>query len=70
MDFFYSVVRFFVAGGPFMYPILIVFAVGIAIGIERFVTLTRVRSQNEGMWGKLQPALASGEFDKARQMTS
>jgi biopolymer transport protein ExbB len=53
-----------------MYPILIVFAVGIAIATERYVTLTRVRRQNEGMWGKLEPALASGDFDKAREMTS
>jgi biopolymer transport protein ExbB len=70
MNPFFSVVRFFVAGGPFMYPILIVFSVGIAIAIERYVTLTRVRRQNEGMWSKLQPALASGDFDKAREMTS
>jgi biopolymer transport protein ExbB len=70
MDGVYSVVRFFVAGGPFMYPILIVFSVGIAIAIERFVTLTRVRRKNDGMWSKLQPALAQGEFDKARDMTS
>jgi biopolymer transport protein ExbB len=52
-----------------MYPILIVFAVGTAIAIERYYTLTMVRRQNEGMWGKLQPALASGDFDKAREMT-
>ena len=26
MDFMYSIVAFFVAGGPFMYPIMIVFA--------------------------------------------
>jgi biopolymer transport protein ExbB len=63
-------VQFFVAGGAFMYPILIVFAVGIAIAIERYVTLTLVRRRNEGMWSKLQPALASGDFEKARQMTS
>jgi biopolymer transport protein ExbB len=53
-----------------MYPILIVFSVGIAIATERYVTLTRVRRRNEGMWSKLQPALAKGEFDKAREMTS
>ena len=70
MDAFYSLVRFFVTGGPFMYPILIVFSVGIAIAIERYVTLTRVRRRNEGMWSKLQPALAKGDFDKAREMTS
>jgi len=53
-----------------MYPILIVFAVGIAIATERYVTLTRVKRQNEGMWNKLEPALANGEFDQAREMTS
>jgi biopolymer transport protein ExbB len=70
MGVLYSMVRFFVAGGPFMYPILIVFAVGIAIAIERYITLTQVSRQNEGMWSKLQPALADGNFDAAREMTS
>jgi len=70
MDALYSIVRFFVAGGPFMYPILIVFAVGAAIAIERYITLTQVRRQNESMWSKLQPALADGDFDRAREMTS
>ena len=36
MDFVYSIVGFFVTGGPFMYPILLVFAVGAAIAIERY----------------------------------
>ena len=70
MDSLYSVVGFFVTGGPFMYPILIVFAAGAAIAVERFVTLTKVRRRNEDMWKKVQPALASGDFDKAREMTS
>jgi biopolymer transport protein ExbB len=67
---FYSMVRFFVGGGPFMYPILIVFAVGVAIAVERFITLNRIKRQNEGMWNKLQPVLAEGDFDTAREMTS
>jgi biopolymer transport protein ExbB len=53
-----------------MYPILIVFAVGTAIAVERYITLTQIRRQNEGMWSKLQPALTRGDFDKAREMTS
>jgi biopolymer transport protein ExbB len=53
-----------------MYPILIVFTVGIAIAIERYITLTQVRRSNDVMWSKLQPALAKGDFDKARDMTS
>ena len=70
MDALYSMVKFFVAGGAFMYPILIVFAVGTAIAIERYVTLTLISRRNEGMWNMLQPALASGDFEKAREMTS
>jgi biopolymer transport protein ExbB len=53
-----------------MYPILIVFAVGVAIAIERYVTLTRVRRENDGMWKRIQPALAKGEFDRARELTT
>jgi len=70
MDLIYSIVGFFVTGGPFMYPILIVFAVGAAIAIERYVTLTRVTSENECAWSKIQPALTSGSFDEAREMTN
>jgi biopolymer transport protein ExbB len=70
MDFFYSIVRFFVSGGAFMYPILLVFAVGFAIAVERYITLTLVTSKNQVIWDKVQPLLANGEFDQARQMTS
>jgi biopolymer transport protein ExbB len=70
MGVFHSLVQFFVAGGPFMYPILAVFAVGTAVAIERYVTLTLVRARNKGMWNKVQPALDSGEFDKARELTA
>jgi biopolymer transport protein ExbB len=70
MDFMYNFVGFFVTGGPFMYPILIVFAVGTAIAIERYITLSRVTNRNQAMWTKLQPALNKGDFDKARELTS
>lgn len=70
MDTLYSLVEFFVTGGIFMYPILLVFAVGIAIAIERYVTLTRITSRNQSAWEKLQAALVAGDFDKARELTS
>jgi biopolymer transport protein ExbB len=70
MDFIYSLVGFFVTGGPFMYPILIVFAVGAAIAVERYVTLTRVTAKNQNVWSRVQPALMRGDFEKAREMTS
>jgi biopolymer transport protein ExbB len=67
---FYSMVAFFQKGGLFMYPILLVFAVGIAIAFERWVQLNRIRSSNQTMWNQLQPVLVKGEFDKARQMVN
>ena len=53
-----------------MYPILIVFAVGVAIALEHYITLTLVTNKNQLIWDKVQPLLANGEFDEARQMTS
>lgn len=70
MDTLFSLVDFFVSGGIFMYPILLVFAVGVAIAIERYVTLTRITSRNQSAWEKLQEALVAGDFDKARELTS
>jgi biopolymer transport protein ExbB len=70
MDLIYSIVGFFVAGGPFMYPILLVAAVGAAIAIERYITLSVVKVRNHSVWSKVQPALMNGEFDKAREMTN
>ncbi len=70
MDFFYSFVGFFVTGGPFMYPILLVFAVGAAIAVERYITLSRVTAKNQSIWSRVQPVLMNGDFDTAREMTS
>jgi biopolymer transport protein ExbB len=70
MDFFYSIVAFFATGGLFMYPILMVFAVGTAVSIERYITLTLVTNKNQVVWQKVQPLLANGEFDEARELTA
>ena len=67
---FYSIIAFFQKGGAFMYPILIVFAIGLAISIERWIQLVRIRSGNKKMWKQLYPILSKGEFEKARQMAN
>ena len=68
MDSFYYIVEFFTAGGLYMYPILLVFAVGAAIAVERYITLTLVTNKNQKMWSTLQPMIMKGEFDKAREL--
>ncbi len=70
MDFLYSIVEFFASGGAFMYPILLVFAVGVAIAVERWVTLTAVTKKNQAAWSQIQPLLSQGEFDKARGVSA
>src|SRR5574341_1547673 len=67
---FYPIVRFFQMGGVFMFPIALVLSVGMAIAFERWVQLKRVRDANQKMWDLLYPALAKGEFDKAREISN
>ncbi|MBW2589199.1 MAG: MotA/TolQ/ExbB proton channel family protein [Deltaproteobacteria bacterium] len=67
---FYSIIAFFQKGGTFMYPILLVFAIGLAISIERFIHLARISSGNQKMWKQLYPILRKGDFEKARQMAN
>lgn len=64
-----SIFNFFITGGAFMYPILIVFAIGLAIAIERWQALNKVRAANRKMWEELHPVLTEGNFDEARAMT-
>ena len=70
MDVFYSIVSFFGSGGIFMYPILIVFAFGVAIAVERYITLAMVTNKNRVVWEQVQPLLNEGNFDEARRMTN
>ncbi len=64
----YSMLAFFQKGGLFMYPILLVFVSGMAITVERWFKLNRIRSLNRKMWNLLHPVLTKGDFDKARTM--
>jgi biopolymer transport protein ExbB len=70
MGIIYSVVGFIQNGGMFMYPILLVFAVGMAIAVERWIHLHLIRNQNRKMWNTLHPVLVKGDFDKARAIVN
>jgi biopolymer transport protein ExbB len=62
----YLIIAFFQKGGLFMYPILFVFVAGMAITIERWFQLSRIRSVNRKIWDMLDPMLVKGKFDKVR----
>jgi biopolymer transport protein ExbB len=69
MNIIYTIVEFFTQGGAFMYPILIVFAIGCAIAIERWLRLNISTRRNRRAWEELQPVLQEGDFDRAREIT-
>ena len=62
-------VKFFQTGGPFMYPILIVFAIGLAITMERYLYLSRTDSRTKKMWRDLVPMLKANDFQRAVGLT-
>ena len=64
-----ELVKFFQTGGPFMYPILLVLAVGLAIAIERFLYITKTQSRTKRIWGQLIPMLKAQDYARAAQLT-
>lgn len=64
-DFVTSSIRFFQDGGPWMWPILVVFLFGMALILERFLYLQMVTSKNSKMWDELFPLLSKGQFKQA-----
>ena len=64
-----EVVKFFQTGGPFMYPILIVLALGIAIAIERFLYITKTHKKTNKIWEQLVPMLKANDHDRAMKLT-
>ena len=70
METIQNIVQFFQTGGAFMYPILIVFAFGVAICIERYMKLSGIGKVNKTVWDKLHPLLDAGDFDAARNAIS
>jgi len=51
-----------------MLPILLIGLVGLAIAIERWVTIARTQAQTKRMWARVEPSLSEGDFDKAREI--
>jgi len=68
MNAFDMIVNFFKQGGPFLYPIAAVFAVGLGFAVERFIYLHRVAKGNRRLWAELAPLIKAGNFRKAMEL--
>jgi len=62
-----ELIKFFQTGGIFMYPIIIVMAIGIAISIERFIYLTKTVNKTQKIWKQINPMLKANDFARAQQ---
>jgi biopolymer transport protein ExbB len=60
-----SIVSFFQQGGIFMYPIMVVLAIGLAIALERYIYLTFSKASNRRIMGKMMPLLQRGDYKQA-----
>ncbi|MBL4798471.1 MAG: MotA/TolQ/ExbB proton channel family protein [Oleispira sp.] len=69
MEFFAAIVKFFQEGGLFLYPIAFVFAIGIAITIERWIFLNRQRAQNLKAFDDFLPLLRTDDHEKMTLFT-
>ena len=65
MNFMQTAINFFQDGGIFLYPLALIFVVGVVIAIERFVYLTRETSHNRALWDEITPMLQAGNFRQA-----
>ena len=65
-----TAIKFFQDCGLFIYPSILIMALGLAIAIERFVFLTRARKENRKVWAEVLPVLQKGQFKDAQGMTA
>src|SRR4030042_2226871 len=63
-----EMVEYYLAGGLFMHPILILFIVGIAICVERFISLNRASVNTKKFLEQVTTALDKGGTDAALEV--
>ena len=64
-----ELVNFFQTGGSFMYPILLVLALGLAIAIERFLYIMKTQGRTRKVWDQLVPMLKAQDYSRATKLT-
>jgi biopolymer transport protein ExbB len=70
MNTYTTLVKFFQDSGVFIYPSILVLALGLSIAIERFIYISRARSTNRKMWDDILPMLQAGKFQQVFSITA
>ena len=61
--------KFIEGGVPFMWPILICMILGLAVSIERIITLNLATTNTNKLLGQIEDALKSGGVEAAKEVT-
>jgi len=61
--------KFIEGGVPFMWPILICMILGLAVSIERIITLNLATTNTKKLLGQVEDALAKGGVEAAKEVT-
>jgi biopolymer transport protein ExbB/TolQ len=64
------VIKFIQDCGLFIYPSMLIMALGVSIAIERLIFLTKARSENRKLWDQVLPMLQSGKWKEVASMAS
>jgi len=62
-----ELIKFFQTGGPFMYAILVVMALGLAIALERFIFIVLTQAKTNKVWKGITPMLKANDFERAEK---
>ena len=65
-----TAIKFFQDCGFFIYPSILIMALGLTIAIERFIFLTRARSENRRLWAHVLPLLQKGQFEDVQGVSA
>jgi len=68
-DFYSTVIKFFQEGGLFLYPIALVFVIGLLIAIERWFYLSREKSRNAKAFSEFLPLLRTTDVEKMQSFS-
>jgi biopolymer transport protein ExbB/TolQ len=65
-----TAIKFFQDCGLFIYPSLIIMALGLSIAIERLLFLNKARNENRKLWDQVLPMLKGGKFKEVHGVTA
>jgi biopolymer transport protein ExbB len=65
-----TAVKFFQDCGFFIYPSILIMALGLTIAVERFIFLSKARSENRKLWTHVLPMLQKGQFKDVQGLSA